>query len=86
MNEDLCMLQLNHTAPVVSSQMVIRCQSRSKTKMTRDVMQGSFNMNIKITKSKRKTISISIKNSDEVSVRAPYWMKKADIQTYIEII
>ncbi len=46
--------------------------------------KAGSNMNIKITKSKRKTISITIKSSDEISVRAPKWMKKADIQTYID--
>lgn len=41
-------------------------------------------MNIEIVKSKRKTLSIQVLDSETVRVRAPYRMSKKEIQSYID--
>lgn len=45
---------------------------------------NTFYMNIEIVKSKRKTLSIQVLDSETVRVRAPYRMSKKDIQSYID--
>ena len=43
-----------------------------------------YNMNIKVIRSKRKTISIQIRSSDEIIIRAPLRMPMRDIQSFID--
>ena len=44
----------------------------------------NINMNVQIIKSKRKTLSIQVIDSNTIKVRAPYWMTKKEIQGYID--
>ena len=43
-----------------------------------------YNMNIKVIRSKRKTISIQIRSSDEIIIRAPLRMPMRDIRSFID--
>ena len=44
----------------------------------------NINMNVQIIKSKRKTLSIQVIDSNTIKVRAPYRMTKKEIQGYID--